>query len=113
MLWLDIALVTVTIGTALIIVSPLARWMSLYAPTDLVGSGYVLGMYGKPTWRFWGLFVLFFAVHSASHFGKEHYISGAAWAMMTPVYLVLMVLAARAPRDAKGETEATAEGSEA
>lgn len=99
MLWLDMALVTVTAGTALIIISPLARLMGIYAPTKLVKSGFVLGMYGKPTWRFWALTALVFAVHSAWHFEKGNIVSGAAWAAMTLVYLVFVVQAAAGSKD--------------
>ena len=95
MLWFDVALVTITVGTALIMISPLARMMGIYGPTKMVPHGYVLGMYGVPTWRFWALSVLFFAVHSAWHFEKGNIMSGGAWAAMTGVYLVFVVDAAR------------------
>jgi hypothetical protein len=98
MLWLDAALVTVTIGTALILISPLARIMGIYGPTKLVPHGFVLGMYGRPTWRFWALTALFFAVHSAWHFEKGKLLSGGAWAAMTGVYLVFVINAVRSSR---------------
>ena len=103
--WLDIALVTVTVGSALIMISPLARLMGIYAPTKLVESGYVLGMYGKPTWRFWTLTAFFFAVHSAWNFEKQHFVSGAAWAAMTLVYVVFVVQSAWTRREEPAKTE--------
>ena len=108
--WIDIALVTVTVGTALIMVSPLARLMGIYSPTEMVKSGFILGMYGTPTWRFWALSSFFFAMHSAWTFEKEHFVMGAAWAVMTPAYLIFTLQAARRPRAEPETTEAAESG---
>ena len=106
MSWLDVALVTVTIGTALILISPLGRMLGMYAATKLVDKGFVLGMYGRPTWRFWGLFLVLFATHAASHFADGSWILGSAWALMTCVQLAHVANAARRQGDEKPQPDA-------
>jgi hypothetical protein len=79
---LEIAFVASTIGVFLILVSPLGRLLGLYGPTRLVDSGWILGMYGRPTTRLWALFALQFGVAAAYNFSTGDPLFGVVWSLL-------------------------------
>lgn len=79
---LEIAFVASSVGLFLILISPLGRLLGLYGPTRLVESGWILGMYGRPTARFWVLFALQFGVGAAYNFARGDVVFGVIWALL-------------------------------
>jgi hypothetical protein len=67
---LDPLLVTVSIGTFLLMATPLARLLRLYAPTAVGDGKLILGVFGRPTWRWWAVAAGMEATHAAWHFGN-------------------------------------------